>query len=79
MLKSFSVEFEIKNNSITIFGTGKIFPNQIINTFNDHRIALAATIATCLSQIHIELNDINCVKKSYPDFFKHVKKIEYHN
>jgi 3-phosphoshikimate 1-carboxyvinyltransferase len=79
MLKSFSVEFEVGNNSISIQGTGKIIPNQIINTYSDHRIAMAATIATCLSDIPIELNDINCVKKSYTNFFKDTEKVKYHN
>jgi 3-phosphoshikimate 1-carboxyvinyltransferase len=79
MLKSFSVEFEVGNNSISIQGTGKIIPNKIINTYNDHRIAMAATDATCLSEIPIELNDINCVKKSYPDFFEDIEKVKYHN
>lgn len=76
MLKSFSAAFEVENNSISIQGTGKIIPNQIINTYNDHRIAMAATIATCLSDIPVELNDINCVKKSYPDFFIDIEKVK---
>ena len=76
MLKSFSTAFEVGNNSISIQGTGMISPINTIETFNDHRIAMAATIATCLSDIPVELNDINCVKKSYPDFFIDIEKVK---
>lgn len=74
MLDSFSVNYEIGDNSISINGTGSIQPTQTINTYNDHRIAMAATIAACLSEKPIELTDPNCVEKSYPNFFKDIEK-----
>lgn len=75
MLDSFSVNYEIGDNSISINGTGSIQPTQTINTYNDHRIAMAATIASCLSKTLIELTDSNCVEKSYPNFFKDIEKL----
>jgi len=69
MLTDFSVEFEVGENQIAIFGTGKITPVNPINSFNDHRIAMAATIGACVSDISISLFETDCVNKSYTEFF----------
>lgn len=47
----------------------------IFNSYNDHRMAMAASILSinCLSQI--EISNIDCVSKSYPSFFEHLKNI----
>jgi 3-phosphoshikimate 1-carboxyvinyltransferase len=74
MLKSFSIEFEVGNNSISIQGTGIISPINTIDTFNDHRIAMAATVASCLSFTPLYLNEIECIEKSYPNFFNDIEK-----
>jgi 3-phosphoshikimate 1-carboxyvinyltransferase len=74
MLKSFSVEFEVGNNSISIQGTGIISPIKKIDTFNDHRIAMAATIGASITSSSIELNEIECIEKSYPNFFFDIEK-----
>jgi 3-phosphoshikimate 1-carboxyvinyltransferase len=70
LLNHFSVPFEIENNIISIFGTGKIIPLQTIDTRNDHRIAMAATIGACISTRAIKLNGFECINKSYPYFFE---------
>jgi 3-phosphoshikimate 1-carboxyvinyltransferase len=45
-----------------------------INTYNDHRIAMSFAIAGLL--IHgIEISDKKCVDKSFPGFWKELKKI----
>ena len=74
MLKSFLIEFEVGNNSISIQGTGIISPINTIDTFNDHRIAMAATVASCLSFTSLYLNEIECIEKSYPNFFFDIEK-----
>jgi 3-phosphoshikimate 1-carboxyvinyltransferase len=76
MLKSFSVNFEIGDNSISILGKGKIIPNKTIDSYNDHRIAMASTIATCLSDTPLYLNEIECIEKSYPNFFNDIEKVK---
>jgi 3-phosphoshikimate 1-carboxyvinyltransferase len=70
LLNHFSVAFEIENNTISIFGTGKIIPIETIDTYNDHRIAMAATIGACISTRAIKLNGFECINKSYPYFFE---------
>lgn len=75
MLNRFSVAFELENNSISIFGTGKIIPTQAINTHNDHRIAMAATIGATISETDLVITGIDCVEKSYPNFFNDLDKV----
>ncbi len=70
LLKNFSVPYKIGVNVIEIFGTGKIIPIGMIDTFSDHRIAMAAAIGACISTSKIELNGVDCINKSYPKFFE---------
>jgi len=73
LLKNLSVPFKIEENIIEIYGTGKINPITTIDTYNDHRIAMAATIGACIASSAIQLNGIECINKSYPDFFVDIK------
>lgn len=41
-----------------------------IDSYNDHRIAMAMAVASVRSDGLIELSTAECVKKSYPDFYK---------
>ncbi len=68
MLSVFGVEFTLSENQIEIHGRGKVNGGKI-NCYNDHRIAMAATIAACISLNSIELDNPFCVEKSYPNFF----------
>jgi 3-phosphoshikimate 1-carboxyvinyltransferase len=68
MLNVFGVEYTLSDNQIDIHGTGNIFGGKI-NCHNDHRIAMSATVAACFSTNPIELDNRECVNKSYPSFF----------
>jgi 3-phosphoshikimate 1-carboxyvinyltransferase len=68
MLNVFGVEYTLSENQIDIYGTGKILGGKI-NCHNDHRIAMSATVAACFSTNPIELDNRECVNKSYPSFF----------
>jgi 3-phosphoshikimate 1-carboxyvinyltransferase len=68
MLNVFGVEYTLSENQIDIHGSGNIFGGKI-NCHNDHRIAMAATVASCISLNPIELDNPSCVEKSYPKFF----------
>lgn len=46
-----------------------------VNSFNDHRIAMAFSSLCAVSEGDIIINDAQCVNKSYPSFFEDLKKI----
>ena len=48
----------------------------IADTCNDHRIAMAAAVAACISEDTVKLTDEKCVAKSYPGFFEDFLRLE---
>ena len=76
LLKNLSVPFKIEENIIEIYGTGKTNPIATIDAYNDHRIAMAATIGASISETTVVLNNVDCIKKSYPDFFSDLDQIQ---
>jgi len=50
-----------------------IFPSEVINTYNDHRMAMAFAPLAALDKIEIEAPWV--VEKSYPTFWKELEKL----
>ncbi len=48
----------------------------VVDSFNDHRIAMAAAIAAQVADGEVTITDAGAVKKSYPDFFEVLRSIE---
>ena len=72
ILEEFSklgVEMKTPLNSLQITGTGKLRSSSV-NVHNDHRIAMAAAIASVLTKSGITISDPHCVNKSYPNFWE---------
>jgi 3-phosphoshikimate 1-carboxyvinyltransferase len=68
LLNKWKVAYQIEENNIHIVGTGSVV-GAAINTHEDHRIAMAGTIAACISAKEMILNEDQCIKKSYPNFY----------
>lgn len=69
LLDKLGVKFELGDNTIKITGVQQ-FKNCIVDSYNDHRIAMAAAIAALYADGDITINHAEAVAKSYPDFFK---------
>ena len=66
MLSALGVSFETGMNEIII--TGGIKDHEpYIDTYNDHRIVLAAIVASSISYLNISLNEVDSVEKSFPE------------
>ncbi len=48
-------------------------------SFSDHRIAMAAALASCIAKTKISINGAECVRKSFPGFFEVFGKLEIEN
>ena len=48
-------------------------------SFSDHRIAMAAALASCIAKTKISINGAECVRKSVPGFFGVFGKLEIEN
>jgi len=69
MLLRFGVESSVENDTIFIHGTGKVKAAEI-DSYNDHRIVMAAAIAATISDGPICILNAEAIQKSYPIFFE---------
>jgi 3-phosphoshikimate 1-carboxyvinyltransferase len=75
-LEKFDIQLkEEKNNVFSIAGTFN-FSSATIETYNDHRMAMAfAPLALIIPKINI--SNPNCVEKSYPGFWVALEKVGF--
>ncbi len=71
-LKKLGAEIKEYEDGLEIFPK-KVYNNALINTYNDHRIAMAFSIAG-LKIPGVEISNPACVSKSFPDFFTYLNK-----
>jgi 3-phosphoshikimate 1-carboxyvinyltransferase len=69
MLLRFGVESSVENDTIFIHGTGKVKAAEV-DSYNDHRIVMAAAIAAAISDGPISIQNPKAIQKSYPTFFE---------
>ncbi|WP_237036117.1 3-phosphoshikimate 1-carboxyvinyltransferase [Mediannikoviicoccus vaginalis] len=62
----------IKDDSLIVNGRGYLF-GGVVEGYGDHRMVMAATIASLISENEIEIDGFSAINKSYPRFFKDFK------
>lgn len=72
MLKTFGVNCEIEGDNLVIYKS-EMKP-AVVNSFDDHRIVMAAAIASIITK-EVEIKDWQAVKKSYPSFFDEIERL----
>jgi len=68
-----NIKVELKDDYMFITG-GKV-QGAKINSFGDHRIAMAAAVAALGASDRVFIKDSHCVAKSYPGFFDDLRKL----
>ncbi|MFD2587699.1 3-phosphoshikimate 1-carboxyvinyltransferase [Croceitalea marina] len=63
----------LTNESLNLTASENLIPNVAIDTYNDHRMAMA--FAPIALKINLGINESEVVSKSYPDFWKDMKAI----
>lgn len=69
MLMNFDVPFSVEDDSLCINGVVEL-QGTVIESFNDHRIVMAAAVGALRAGSRVDIMDADAVSKSYPDFFK---------
>ena len=59
---------------ITITPPAQLIPNAVIDTYDDHRMAMCFSLVS-LGGVPITINDPNCVAKTFPNYFEEFQKI----
>jgi len=74
-LEKLGAHVNITENSLNLSKSDKINPGVAIDTYKDHRMAMA--FAPLGLKTNININDADVVSKSYPDFWKDLKAIGF--
>lgn len=69
MLKNIGGKIVVEGDKMLIDGVNAFY-GGIVDTYNDHRIAMASAIAVAYSKKPITILNANSVNKSYPSFYK---------
>ncbi|HMT03065.1 MAG TPA: 3-phosphoshikimate 1-carboxyvinyltransferase [Burkholderiales bacterium] len=75
-LKKLGATIEITDNSISITPPKIIKQNAIINTYDDHRMAMAFSLIA-VGGISVTIKDYQCVEKTFVNYFTIFNKICY--
>lgn len=67
MLEGLGGKAEATENTLTVYGTG--LTGGIVDSCNDHRIAMSAAIASTICSAPVTIFGAECVNKSYPTFW----------
>ncbi len=73
MLSALGIESKSDENTLTVY-PGQI-AGGIVNSQNDHRIAMSAAIAATVASGDVTILGAECVKKSYPSFWEEYKRL----
>ncbi|MCQ2604837.1 MAG: 3-phosphoshikimate 1-carboxyvinyltransferase [Spirochaetia bacterium] len=74
MINGLGGKAEISADSIIIYGTESLTGGEVFS-YNDHRIAMAAAVASAFSTGDIIIHDAQCVNKSYPGFWDDFRRL----
>ena len=73
-LKKIGAKTEIKKENLIIYPLVSFNKNPEFNTYNDHRMAMCLSLLSFLLK-KITIKDPNCVVKTFPEYFKKMKKV----
>jgi 3-phosphoshikimate 1-carboxyvinyltransferase len=73
-LKKMGAKTKVDADSLTIEGPFTLH-GAVVNPHNDHRIAMACAVAALGAKNQTKIQNAECVRKSYPQFFTHLKQL----
>lgn len=75
-LQKMGADIEELDDGMIIKGPTKL-KGANIESFNDHRIAMAFSIASLVSDGNTYINNLECINISFPKFYEFLRKISY--
>ena len=74
-INKFGTAIEITNDSLHLLNPKSLTPNAIIETYNDHRMAMA--FAPLALRTEFSIKEAEVVSKSFPDFWENLKQLGF--
>ncbi len=75
MLRALGAEISQTPDGLVLRGKTRLTGGSV-DSFNDHRIAMAAATAACVCACPVTINGAECVNKSYPGFWRDFLSLE---
>ncbi|MCQ9206492.1 MAG: 3-phosphoshikimate 1-carboxyvinyltransferase [Omnitrophica bacterium] len=75
-LKRMGVEIRAENENLVISGSKKRFEKAVLDSFKDHRTAMAMAIAALFSKGECIVRDTECISTSFPEFFTMLETLQ---
>ncbi len=75
MLSNLGADITPTDDGMIINGKAKL-KGGTVDSFNDHRIAMSAAVASCSCDGDVTVNGAECVEKSYPEFWNDFSSLE---
>ncbi len=73
-LRKMGAQIDVDASSLTVKGSCALH-SAVIDPHNDHRIAMACAVAALGAEGQTTIQNAECVRKSYPQFFTHLRQI----
>lgn len=73
-LEKMGAKIRLEGNDIIIDGVKKL-KGSSLKSFDDHRTCMAMTIAALTAEGSSSIDDVGCVSKSFPQFFRTLEKL----
>jgi 3-phosphoshikimate 1-carboxyvinyltransferase len=73
-LSKMGAQITVNDDGLTV-QEGRRLHGAVVDSHNDHRIAMACAVAALGAEGETTIEDAECVRKSYPQFFTHLKQI----
>ncbi|WP_085992037.1 3-phosphoshikimate 1-carboxyvinyltransferase [Oceanobacillus senegalensis] len=74
VLSTLGAKIEATEDGMIIYGKTQLTGGKV-SSYDDHRIAMMATIASLVAKDEITIDDISSIAISYPSFFEHLQSI----
>lgn len=74
-LKALGVKVVEKEDGLIVESTTRIRGGCELNSFGDHRIAMASAILAISADAPVLIHNVECVSTSYPQFWEHLSSI----
>ena len=73
MIRGLGGQAEASENTLSVYGTG--FAGGVVDSCNDHRIAMSAAIAATVCRNPVTILGAHSVNKSYPKFWEEYRRL----
>jgi len=74
-LRAMGGRIQEHTDGLTIEGNGPQLLGTSVDSFDDHRIAMAVGVASCVAHGQTEVNNADCAKVSFPGFWKELDRV----